>query len=350
MAEKFLNYSGLTYLVTKIKALIPDISSVDVESASAIQLSDTYELKGNKTTTISSSSTDLEYPSARAVYNAIPSSINGLTSGTAYGGNITIKNQSNTACPTISAAGSNNNNSVELSNTTLSHKVNGSTYNLTLPNKNGTLAVTSEIPDVSTKLDNPGAGTAGQVLTYTSSGAAWATPTSGTVNSVTLNGTTYLPDGAGDVDLGAISGGSSKLIIDTTTLTNNAEYDDHYWNTWMVPIPMHNSNNKYFIYELTNARPSARIIIDDTTDVSADDIGNQFYVLIRNTSTNYEELDEWISIATNDAIAYPDFDSQITMVDATNYKTFSIELGFIITNAGEYSVEYVMTRSEMLVN
>lgn len=330
MAEKFLNYSGLTYLVTKIKALIPDISSVDVESASAIQLSDTYELKGNKTTTISSSSTDLQYPSARAVYNAIPSSINGLTSGTAYGGNLTIKNQSNTACPTISATGSNNNNSVELSNTTLAHKVNGSTYTLTLPNKNGTLAVTSEIPDISTKLDNPGTGTIGQVLTYTSSGAAWATPTSGTVNSVTLNGTTYLPDSVGDVDLGTISGGSSKLNVQTLNTSGTTSTSASFY----VNMGYHNmyykanyNNNPTTIYLTCSTEEQEELIYEP---------GNELFVFINNSSNNESSTTVILNL---DANGFVPSQNNITLDPGQ-----AIEYGFLLINNGNV----VVTHSEIL--
>ena len=330
MAEKFLNYSGLTYLVGKIKDMIPDIKSIDVNTVSGVDLNGTRDIKSNKTTSISSSSTDLQYPSARAVYNAIPSSINGLTSGTAYGGNLSVKNQSSTACPTISASGSNNNNSVELSNTTLAHKVNGSTYTLTLPNKNGTLAVTSEIPDISTKLDNPGTGTNGQVLTYTANGAAWATPTSGTVNSITLNGTTYLPDSVGDVDLGTISGGSSKLNVQTLNPISTSGTSAGFY----VNLGYHN-----IYYKANYTGNPTTIYLNYSTEEQEELVyepGNEFFVLINNSDNNENST---TIILSGDTDGFVPSQNNITLDPGQ-----AIEYGFLLINNGNV----VVTHSEIL--
>ena len=55
--SKYIDESGLNYLWGKVKAAIPDISGKENTS--------------NKVTSLSSSSTDTQYPSAKCVYDLV---------------------------------------------------------------------------------------------------------------------------------------------------------------------------------------------------------------------------------------------------------------------------------------
>ena len=55
--SKYIDESGLNYLWGKVKATIPDISGKENTS--------------NKVTSLSSSSTDTQYPSAKCVYDLV---------------------------------------------------------------------------------------------------------------------------------------------------------------------------------------------------------------------------------------------------------------------------------------
>lgn len=55
--SKYIDESGLNYLWGKVKAAIPDVSGKENTS--------------NKVTSISSSSTDTQYPSAKCVYDLV---------------------------------------------------------------------------------------------------------------------------------------------------------------------------------------------------------------------------------------------------------------------------------------
>ena len=55
--SKYIDESGLNYLWGKVKAAIPDVSGKENTS--------------NKVTSLSSSSTDTQYPSAKCVYDLV---------------------------------------------------------------------------------------------------------------------------------------------------------------------------------------------------------------------------------------------------------------------------------------
>lgn len=55
--SKYIDESGLNYLWGKVKAAIPDVSGKEDTS--------------NKVTSLSSSSTDTQYPSAKCVYDLV---------------------------------------------------------------------------------------------------------------------------------------------------------------------------------------------------------------------------------------------------------------------------------------
>ena len=74
MSEKYLDYAGLSVFKTKLEAEIPNVSGKEDTS--------------NKVTSISSSSTDTQYPSAKLLYDQLALKQGNLTAGS----NITISN------------------------------------------------------------------------------------------------------------------------------------------------------------------------------------------------------------------------------------------------------------------
>lgn len=208
------------------------------------------EVKKNKVTAISSSSTDDEYPSAKAVYSGLQLKQNSLVSGT----NIkTINNESILGSGNINISGGGSSTDVQINGTSITNNdVANILTNTAYNDSTNKIATMSDVPTNNNQLTN-GAGyitgisssdvtTALGYTPYNSTNPDGYTSNTGTITGITMNGASKGISGV--VDLGTVITAhqdiSGKLdtakVKNANSTTAGDVYDVRYINTMLGDI------------------------------------------------------------------------------------------------------------------